>query len=145
MPPKALQDTILRTMDDTRTLAVALAQRLGPGDVLALSGDLGAGKTTLMKAIAAEWGADEATVRSPTFALINVHELAEFDLIHADLYRLDGADDVVGCGLLDHLGAADCVVAIEWPELAEPWLPDHTLRVELRLRADGSRQVSVRG
>ena len=124
-------------------LAVALADRLGPGDVLALSGDLGAGKTTLMKAIAGVWGADEAAVRSPTFALINVHELADFALIHADLYRLEEVDELLGCGLLDYLGAENCVVAIEWPELAEPWLPDHTLRVEMRLRPDGSRVVHI--
>ena len=141
--PEAPVQTTLRTMDDTRRLAATLAERLRPGDVLALAGDLGAGKTSLIKAIAAAWGAEEAAVRSPTFALINIHALAEFDLVHADLYRLEGADDLLGCGLLDHLGSADCVVAIEWPEMAEPWLPEHTLRIALRLCPDGSRTVEI--
>lgn len=135
--------TTLADMADTRRLAATLAKRLKHGDVLALTGDLGAGKTALVKAIAAVWGGDEGQVRSPTFALINVHELSDRVLVHADLYRLQDADDLLGCGLLDHLGAEDCVVAIEWPELAAPWLPADTLRVELRLLPDGSREVEI--
>mgnify|MGYP002637416962 CR=1 FL=1 len=142
-PFEAVVRTILRDMTDTRLLAATLASRLKAGDVLALAGDLGAGKTTLVKAIAAVWGAHEAEVRSPTFALIQVHELAAQTLVHADLYRLKDTDDLLGCGLLEHLGADDCVVAIEWPELAEPWLPEHTLRLQLRLLPDGSRQADL--
>ena len=135
--------TTLADMADTRRLAANLAERLKPGDVLALSGDLGAGKTALVQAIAAVWGADDGRVRSPTFALIDVHELSDRVLVHADLYRLQDADELLGCGLLEHLGADSCVVAIEWPELADPWLPADTLRVELRLLPDGSREVDI--
>ena len=134
---------ILHSLDDTRQLAIWLAARLKPGDVLALYGDLGSGKTALVKALAAAWGGDEAMVRSPTFALIHAHELPALRLIHADLYRMAAADELQGCGLLDDVGAEGVVVAIEWPEIAEPWLPADSVRIHLQLTADDVRVATV--
>lgn len=135
----------LRTLDDTRSLARELSEVLGAGDVLALSGDLGAGKTTLVKALAACWGLEEAAVCSPTFALIDVHALSDFDLVHADLYRMEDEDELVSSGLLDYLADPQCLVAMEWPELAERLLPAETVRVHLSLAADGVRIARIDG
>jgi len=135
---------ILRNLDDTRQLGVWLGERVRAGDVIALHGDLGVGKTALVKALASAWGGCETLVRSPTFALINVHELGQHLLVHADLYRLSEQDELQSCGLLDHLGDESAVVAIEWPELAEPFLPPDTIRIKLHLLPDNQRVVSVR-
>ncbi len=121
----------LDSLAATAELASALAAVLRPGDVLALTGDLGAGKTTLVQGIARAWGLADGEARSPTFALMNVHELPDFDLVHADLYRLTDADEVAGTGLTELLGAPDCVCVLEWPDAAAPWLPATTLRLTL--------------
>ena len=100
--------------DETQALGERLGALLEPGDVLVLTGDLGAGKTQLTKGIARSMGvADEVT--SPTFALEAVHEGAEMPLYHFDLYRLDDPDQLEDTGLFDVLGA-DGVCSIEWGE-----------------------------
>lgn len=99
---------------ETQALGERLGTLLEPGDVLVLTGDLGAGKTQLTKGIARSMGvADEVT--SPTFALEAVHEGAEMPLYHFDLYRLDDPDQLEDTGLFDVLGA-DGVCSIEWGE-----------------------------
>lgn len=99
---------------ETQALGERLGALLEPGDVLVLTGDLGAGKTQLTKGIARSMGvADEVT--SPTFALEAVHEGAEMPLYHFDLYRLDDPDQLEDTGLFDVLGA-DGVCSIEWGE-----------------------------
>jgi tRNA threonylcarbamoyladenosine biosynthesis protein TsaE len=110
-------------------LGQALAAALRPGDVVLLEGPLGAGKTALVRALAAALGHPAGQVTSPTFAL--VHQLAPpaaptpdlpasaCGLLHADLYRLHGADALAELGLLDQLGAPDLIGCVEWPGLLE--------------------------
>lgn len=97
---------------------IALGERLGSslraGDVLVLTGDLGAGKTQLTKGIAAGLGV-KADVTSPTFTIEMVYEGADLPLYHFDLYRLDSADELEDTGIFDVLGS-DGVCAIEWGE-----------------------------
>ncbi len=118
----------------------ALAARLRAGDVVALSGPLGAGKTTLARAIIGELTtASEAP--SPTFTLVETYEAKDFALHHFDLYRLEKADDVFELGYED---ALDGVCLIEWPERIERLLPADTLVI--RLAMDGAaRRALVRG
>jgi tRNA threonylcarbamoyladenosine biosynthesis protein TsaE len=100
--------------DGTRALAARLAGMLGPGAVLLLSGDLGAGKTAFVRGLAEGLGFDTREVTSPTFTLVHEYRGGRLPLIHVDLYRLDSADlDEIG---LDPDVAADGVVAVEWPE-----------------------------
>lgn len=103
----------LLTRRATRRLARALVRVLQPGDVLLLEGDLGAGKTFLVRAIARELGVPpHVRVTSPTFEL--VHELfGNLPIVHADLYRLDDASSLGELGLLDRIGS-DALVVIEW-------------------------------
>ena len=102
----------------SREETIALGERLGralePGDVLVLTGDLGAGKTQLTKGIAAGMGVTD-DVTSPTFTIEMVYEGAEMPLYHFDLYRLDDPDQLEDTGIFDVLGA-DGVCSIEWGE-----------------------------
>ena len=111
-----------------------LAQSLRPGDVVALTGDLGAGKTCLVKGIAAGLGVTQE-VTSPTFTLI--HEYPP--LAHVDLYRLDSA---YGIGLEDYLGG-QWITVIEWAEKIESLLPAHTKRIRLTALDDTTRRIEV--
>ena len=112
---------------ETQALGERLGTLLEPGDVLVLTGDLGAGKTQLTKGIARSMGvADEVT--SPTFALEAVHEGAEMPLYHFDLSRLQSADELGDAGLWDALGG-DGPCVIEWGEQFVDEIGDERLDV----------------
>lgn len=99
---------------ETRAFAARFASTLKPGDVLLLSGDLGAGKTAFTRGLAEGLGIDSDEVTSPTFTLVHEYRGGRLPLIHVDLYRLDRADlDEIG---LDQDLADKGVVAVEWPE-----------------------------
>lgn len=124
----------------TARLGAAIADRLRAGDVVALSGPLGAGKTALARgAIARLTGTAEAP--SPTFPLVATYEAAQFTLWHFDLYRLEKAEDVWELGFEEALDGASL---IEWPERVEGLLPADTLLVRLSMDGDGRRAL-VRG
>lgn len=107
-----------RFVTGSRDQTIALGEKIGraleAGDVLVLTGDLGAGKTQLTKGIAAGMGV-EGDVTSPTFTIEMVYEGAEMPLYHFDLYRLDDPDQLEDTGIFDVLGA-DGVCSIEWGE-----------------------------
>lgn len=105
---------VTRETDETIALGERLGALLEPGDVLVLTGDLGAGKTQLTKGIAAGMGITD-DVTSPTFNILMVYEGADMPLFHFDLYRLDDADQLEDIGFYDALeGDGPCV--IEWGE-----------------------------
>ncbi len=122
------------------TLAVGqqLAARLQPGDVVALYGDLGAGKTHLVKGICAAWGIPTEVVNSPTFTLVNVYDGRDFPVYHIDAYRLRHLDEFFELGYEDYF-FGDGLCLIEWPERVEPLLPAHTQRLRLA-HAGGTRR-----
>jgi tRNA threonylcarbamoyladenosine biosynthesis protein TsaE len=100
--------------DETVRAAAALAAELGPGTVLLLSGELGAGKTAFVRGLAQGLGLDRDDVTSPTFTLVHEYRGGRLPLIHIDLYRLEHADlDEIG---VDEDLARAGIVAIEWPE-----------------------------
>ncbi|MCU0625899.1 MAG: tRNA (adenosine(37)-N6)-threonylcarbamoyltransferase complex ATPase subunit type 1 TsaE [Gemmatimonadaceae bacterium] len=114
-----------------RARGEAIGAALPVPALVTLRGDLGAGKTTLVQAIARGLGVDEA-VTSPTFAL--VHEYAgtrAARVVHCDLYRLRGVQEAATLGLDDLLAEPDVVVLVEWPERAGPLLDGPTLAIEL--------------
>jgi hypothetical protein len=121
---------VLENEEATQRFAIDLADMLEPGDFLALSGDLGAGKTTLVRAVIRHLAGDDAIeVPSPTFTLAQSYELPGFALLHADLYRLTGAGELAELGLDD---IPDAVVALEWPDRAGE-LPADRIEVALTL------------
>jgi tRNA threonylcarbamoyladenosine biosynthesis protein TsaE len=127
----------------TQAVAAAIARTLLPGDVLLLDGDLGAGKTTFTQGLARAMGVADP-VTSPTFTLVRSYPTSfGVELIHADVYRLEGLGDIVSLGLPEMLESG-AVAAIEWGERAAPALgPDH-LDVRLTLTdAEGERLVTL--
>ncbi len=120
----------LRSTSPERTRAVgrAIGAHAGAGTVIALIGELGAGKTQLTKGIADGLGV-RSVVNSPTFVLMNEHE-GRLHLHHVDAYRLDDPADAVAAGLLDERQAAGIVV-IEWADRLEGWLPAERLDITL--------------
>jgi tRNA threonylcarbamoyladenosine biosynthesis protein TsaE len=134
---------ISTSVDYTLQLGQQLGAQLASGDVVCLSGDLGAGKTALTRGIAAGWGAQEP-VTSPTFTLIHEHRRAQDAqvLYHVDCYRLSGSDDAWGIGLDDMLHS-DHVTVIEWPENIRDVLPADRLWIALLFVDDTQRQFTV--
>ncbi len=117
-----------RSADETRALGVRLASLLRPGDVVVLSGDLGAGKTVLAKGIAAGLGVTEPVV-SPTFTIVREYE-GDIPLQHLDVYRLDHFQEVIDLGL-DELLDGHAVTIVEWGEAVSALLPTDRLEVSL--------------
>src|SRR5918992_1698497 len=116
----------------TLRLMVDIAQAIEPGDVLTLSGDLGAGKTTFARAMIRYLAGDETIeVPSPTFTLMQIYELPRFPLVHADLYRLSGTAELAELGFDDLPDGA--VVMVEWPDRAAGYLPPDRIDVTLTL------------
>jgi tRNA threonylcarbamoyl adenosine modification protein YjeE len=116
----------------TRRLAIDIANSLMPGDLVTLSGDLGAGKTAFARALIRYLAGDETIeVPSPTFTLVQQYDLPQFSLIHADLYRLSGPAELAELGFDDLPEGA--VVLVEWPDRAAGFLPPDRLDVALTL------------
>lgn len=122
--------------EETFELGKRLGAALEPGDVLVLTGDLGAGKTQLTKGIAAAMGVEDE-VTSPTFALEAVHEGAHMPLYHFDLYRLHDAEELGDAGVWDVLGG-DGVCVIEWGEQFSDELGDERLDVFVTRDEEGA-------
>jgi tRNA threonylcarbamoyladenosine biosynthesis protein TsaE len=133
--------TISHSPAETSAFGSRLATTLRRGDVLALTGDLGAGKTHLVKGIAAGLGiASEVT--SPTFTLIHEYAGGKFPLYHIDLYRLDSPDEALKIGLDEYLDG-DGVTVIEWADKFSALIPDGALWISLRLLDGGSREITT--
>ncbi|KKW41732.1 MAG: hypothetical protein UY92_C0014G0057 [Candidatus Magasanikbacteria bacterium GW2011_GWA2_56_11] len=111
---------VSRSPEETRQIAARLAAALRGGDVVALSGDLGAGKTTFVQGLARALGV-AAEITSPTFTLMNVYSLVGPDptlkyLVHIDTYRLKNEDELLAVGAEDYIGDPASLCLIEWPE-----------------------------
>ncbi|HSM54644.1 MAG TPA: tRNA (adenosine(37)-N6)-threonylcarbamoyltransferase complex ATPase subunit type 1 TsaE [Candidatus Sulfomarinibacteraceae bacterium] len=136
-------DFVSTSAEQTERLGVRLGQLLEPGDVVCLSGELGAGKTTLARGVGRGWGT-ALRVTSPTFTLVNEYpRLGDGrTLYHVDCYRLSGEGDVVTAGLEDVLDD-DGAIMIEWPERLEAWLPEDRLWIALRHMNETRRGMRI--
>lgn len=133
---------ILSNAEATDAAGRLLAPLLQPGDVIALSGDLGAGKTSFARGILAGLGF-EGEVASPSFALVIPYAppLLRLSVWHVDLYRLDGSAEAEQLGLDDAL--CDSVLLIEWPERLGDRLWPNALKIALKDYGDGGRRLTV--
>jgi tRNA threonylcarbamoyladenosine biosynthesis protein TsaE len=124
------QPRVTHSEDETTTVARELAADVKAGDVILLSGNLGAGKTAFVRGLAAGLGIDPEEVSSPTFTIVHEYRGGRLTLYHADLYRLDRvATDDLG---LEEMGVADGVLAIEWPNrLSHPMPGARTIEIEI--------------
>ena len=139
--PAALR-LVSRSPAATRAIGASVGRRLGPGDVVALAGPLGAGKTVLAKGIADGLDLGDV-VTSPTYTLVTVHHGGRVLLCHVDLYRLHSAADLDSIdwdGLMDAGG----VMMVEWPERAGGRLPRDHLVVSAAHRSQRTRSITLR-
>lgn len=121
-------------------MARGVASQLAPGDVVLLSGTLGAGKTAFVRGLAAGLGIAPQDVSSPTFALVHEYRGGRLTLYHADLYRLDAAaTEDLG---LEEMGVTNGVLAIEWPERLAREIP-RSIRVTIDITGDTERRITV--
>jgi tRNA threonylcarbamoyladenosine biosynthesis protein TsaE len=127
--------------EDTRSIGGSVAELLVAGDAIALTGELGAGKTTMVQGIARGLGF-EGTVLSPTFTLVREYRGGRLRLVHADVYRLDRLQDVVDLELEET--AEDGVLVVEWGDAVEALLPRGHLVVELTVPGEADdRAVTI--
>ncbi len=126
---------------ETIELGRALSSALRPGDVVAFYGDLGAGKTTMIKGVAAGLGVADV-VKSPSFVIVTEYA-GRLPVYHVDLYRLNENSDFESIGLDSYLGG-DGVCLIEWAERAEKVLPDKAIRVRMSVEGSG-RRIEIAG
>jgi tRNA threonylcarbamoyladenosine biosynthesis protein TsaE len=134
-------EIVSRTPADTHALARRLGAVARAGDVLALAGELGAGKTAFAKGFGEGLGVAGTTVASPSFILMAEHR-GRLPLFHMDLYRLDGPRDAVEGGLVDER-QADGVTLIEWPERLGDALPAPRLDVAIEVIGDTERLITL--
>ena len=129
----------------TEAFAATYADTLGPGDVIALTGDLGAGKTlfarSLIRSLGRTAGIDIDHVPSPTFTLVQLYELANFTLYHFDLYRLEAANEVWEIGIEEAFAGG--VSVIEWADRIEHLLPPHHIGIDLAFGLDETARIAT--
>ncbi|MDK9724723.1 MAG: tRNA (adenosine(37)-N6)-threonylcarbamoyltransferase complex ATPase subunit type 1 TsaE [Sterolibacteriaceae bacterium MAG5] len=123
--------------DEAATLALgaAMARQVPRGAVVYLEGDLGAGKTTLVRGLLRALG-HRGAVKSPTYNLVELHAVSGLNLYHFDFYRFSQPEEYLDAGL-DEYFAGDGVCLVEWPDRAAPYLPAPDLRLRLVLAGDG--------
>jgi tRNA threonylcarbamoyladenosine biosynthesis protein TsaE len=127
-----LVEHVSHSVRETEAIAAELARTLTGGEVIALYGDLGAGKTQFTRGLVKGLGGEPHDVSSPTFVLLNVYETPRLKMFHLDAYRVAGADDFDAIGFSELL-EQNGVVVIEWPTRVEDLLP----------RDPGSKRINV--
>lgn len=136
---------ITKSSDETEALAEDLAKKLKGGQVVALFGDLGAGKTTFVKGLGKGLGVKERII-SPTFIIQNSHNLKNgFVLNHFDFYRLDPVDDLTIESTEEVFSSPYAISAVEWPERIEYLLPKRTIKVRLESLGENRRKIEIYG
>ena len=140
-----MKEFITNNVEETIKIAKDLAQELKPGQVIALSGNLGAGKTIFVKALAEATGIKE-TITSPTFVLLKAYDL-DFNnikkFIHVDCYRLDGAEDLADIGLQDYLEDPGALIVIEWADKLVNLPKDNLVSISIESLGGDQRKIVI--
>lgn len=138
-----MTERILRNESDTRAFGLELAEKLQPGDVIALVGDLGTGKTALTRYIAEGLGVTE-TISSPTFTIVKEYSSGRIPLFHFDVYRLSDGEELLDIGADEYLnGNGACI--IEWADIVADVLPDDAIIIQLLYGENEGERIAVIG
>ncbi len=142
---EALTEAVIELLSPERTfeLGVRIAGLLQPGDFLGLTGELGTGKTLLVRGLAQGLGVPEGQVQSPTFTIVNTYAGGRLPLHHADLYRIESQDELYATGYFDLLGG-EGALAVEWIERVPGALPAGRLQLRLERTGDTARKLALR-
>ena len=144
VPPLARRGRLALTREELEQWGRSFGLAASPPLCVAISGDLGAGKTTLVQSICRGYGVTEP-VTSPTFALVHEYKAARSPVFHLDLFRIERADELTGIGWFDIAGA-HALVLVEWPERAGALLPADHVPIDLEhLEGDPARRLLLAG
>ena len=138
---------ITKSEKETMTLAEKFASQLEGGEVVALVGELGAGKTVFIKGLAKGLGVKQ-TITSPTFVLMKIYEVNKKNkiknLCHIDAYRLKNGQELIGIGLNDWLSRSDVITVIEWADRVKEILPEKSIKIRLNYgKKENERTVKI--
>ncbi|MBX9804643.1 MAG: tRNA (adenosine(37)-N6)-threonylcarbamoyltransferase complex ATPase subunit type 1 TsaE [Alphaproteobacteria bacterium] len=133
--------TYTLTQQDLSSLVQPLAEALRPGDVIALWGDLGVGKTTFARILIQTMVGQDIDVPSPTFTLVQAYDTPQGEVWHCDLYRLKDPEEVFELGLEDAFHEAICL--IEWPERLADLLPRRRIDITFKIVNETTREITI--
>lgn len=136
-----MQSFVSHSEADTAKIAADFAKTLRPGDVIAFSGGLGAGKTTFTRYLCEALDCRD-DVSSPTFALVHCYR-AKMPIYHFDMYRISGLDNLYSTGFFDYLDAGGIII-IEWSENVLEFLPEDMIRIDIKRLGDSEREITVK-
>ena len=137
----------LKSLEDTKNLGIELAEKIQQRKnreafIIFLVGDLGTGKTTLVKEIIRALGANDQ-VKSPTFTIIEPYELALETIYHMDLYRINDSTELESIGLKEYLNEPNAIIFIEWPENSFGYLKKFNMKISLQHLSKNERKCLV--
>ena len=136
-----MNEIIIHSLEDIKCAASEFVALIGERRIFAFYGNMGAGKTTFIKAICEELGVTDA-VSSPTFAIVNEYASNMGSIYHFDFYRIKRSTEVLDLGFEDYAYSGNLCL-MEWPELIEEFLPEETIEVRIEEIEDGKRRVLV--
>ncbi|MEO0076429.1 MAG: tRNA (adenosine(37)-N6)-threonylcarbamoyltransferase complex ATPase subunit type 1 TsaE [candidate division WOR-3 bacterium] len=137
-------ELITDSPEQTITFGEKIGGKLQRGDIVAFYGELGSGKTTMIKGICLGLGVKEQDiVKSPSFIMINEYK-GKFPIYHIDLYRVKTEEELLSIGFDDYL-YRNGICLIEWAEKAESYLPKNTIKIELRYLSNYEREILISG
>lgn len=131
----------VKDIDELPDAAETLLKSIPNGSVVAFYGDMGAGKTTLIRAICEQLGVRD-NVNSPTFSIVNEYQTENGDhIFHFDFYRIEKPEEVFDFGYEEYLHSGELCL-IEWPEKIEGLLPENTIRIDISVNEKGVREIN---
>ena len=132
----------IATLEDLDRAAREFLEAIGDNTLVAFYAPMGAGKTTFTTAVCKALGVEEDAISSPTFAIVNEYRSGSGEpVFHFDFYRIENPAEALDIGLYDYLDSG-CLCLMEWPENIESLLPEETLKVQIEVLPDGSRELS---
>lgn len=134
---------VSNSLSDTDQLAKIIAAKIKPGDTIAFTGGMGAGKTTFTRALVSALGYTGEVI-SPTYSLINEYHCNDFIIYHFDFYRINDLDDLYSTGYYDYLDTKNILI-IEWSENIQEELPKNAISITINRISDNSREFVING
>jgi tRNA threonylcarbamoyladenosine biosynthesis protein TsaE len=132
---------IISSLENIDAAAQSIIKYAPTQKIFLLHGEMGAGKTTLIKAICAALGADE-NITSPTFSIVNEYHIPKGKIYHFDFYRLKNATEALDMGYEEYFYSGEYCF-IEWPEMIAGLLPDHYIDITIKILPDNSREIQI--